>query len=189
MRQIFGAAVALPAQVISLQKLQGATQEKGTVPTIGHYLSLLGEAFLVTGLQKYSKSQFRARKSIPKLIVHDNGLCRAFERPVTGDLTPERFGRYLENAVGARLIEAGWETYYWKHRDDEVDFVAIGPENQRWAIEVKQSRTTASELKGLFRFCSQNPEFEPCLLSLTEQKIDGVRILDPKKVLALSRTF
>ncbi len=188
MRQIFGAAVSLPAQLISLQKLQGATQERGTVPTIGHYLSLLGEAFLVTGLQKYSKSQFRARKSIPKLIVHDNGLCRAFERPVAGMLTPARFGRYLENAVGARLIEAGWETYYWKHRNDEVDFVTIGPENQKWAIEVKQSKASAGELKGLLRFCEQNPEFEPCLLSLVKQKIDGVRFLAPKEILSLSRT-
>ncbi len=188
MRQIFGAAVSLPAQLISLQKLQVATQEKGTVPTIGHYLSLLGEAFLVTGLQKYSKSQFRARRSIPKLIVHDNGLCRAFERPVTAKLSPTRFGRYLENAVGARFIEAGWETYYWKHRNDEVDFVTIGPENEKWAIEVKQSKTSEKELKGLFRFCDQNPEFEPCLLSLVGQEIDGARPLDPMEILSLSRS-
>ncbi len=29
--------------------------------------------------------------------------------------------------VGARLLEAGWDVFYWRHRDWEVDFVALGP--------------------------------------------------------------
>lgn len=187
MRQIFGVAVSLPAQLISTQKLQGSLQEQGTLPTISNYLSLLAEAFLVTGVQKYSSSQFRARKSIPKLIVHDNALCRAFERPVVNDINSESFGRYFENAVGARFIEAGWDTYYWKHRDSEVDFVVIGPENQKWAVEVKAGKTSRAELQGLFQFCKAHPEFEPRLLSFIDQSVDGVISLDPKEILSLSR--
>ena len=187
LRQIFGAAVSLPAQLISTQKLQGALQEKGTFPTISHYLSLLAEAFLVTGLQKYSPSQFRARKSAPKLIVHDNALCRAFERPVAEDIDPEKFGRYFENAVGTRFIEAGWDTYYWKHRDFEVDFVVAGPGNEKWAVEVKTAQTSLAELRGLREFCKLYPEFEPRLISLVDQKIDGVLSLDPREVLSFSR--
>ena len=186
-RQIFGAAVSLPAQLISIQKLQGTLQEKGAVPTISHYLSLLTEAFLVTGVQKYSPAQFRARKSIPKLIIHDNALCRAFERPVAEDIDANRFGRYLENSVGARFIEAGWDTYYWKHRDFEVDFVVIGPENQKWAIEVKAGKTSLVELRGLFEFCKEHTEFEPRLISFVDQAIDGVCSLDLRKILSLSR--
>ena len=186
-RQIFGAAVSLPAQLISIQKLQGTLQEKGAVPTISHYLSLLAEAFLVTGVQKYSPAQFRARKSIPKLIIHDNALCRAFERPVAEDIDANRFGRYLENSVGARFIEAGWDTYYWKHRDFEVDFVVIGPENQKWAIEVKAGKTSLVELRGLFEFCKEHTEFEPRLISFVDQAIDGVCSLDLRKILSLSR--
>ncbi len=41
LRQIFSAAVALPAQMISLQKLQGTLQGQGSVPTIQNYLHLL----------------------------------------------------------------------------------------------------------------------------------------------------
>ena len=150
-------------------------------------MSLLAEAFLVTGVQKYSPNQFRARKSIPKLIVHDNALCRAFERPVAKDIDADRFGRYLENAVGARFIEAGWDTYYWKYRDFEVDFVVIGPENQKWAIEVKSGNTSLLELRGLFEFCKEHAEFEPRLISFVDQVIDGVPSLDPREILSLSR--
>lgn len=189
MRQIFGAAVSLPAQLISAQKLQSTLQEKGTVPTISHYLSLLAEAFLVTGVQKYSPAQFRARKSVPKLIVHDNALCRAFERPVIEDIDAVKFGRYFENTVGARFIEAGWDTYYWKHRDFEVDFVVVGPENQKWAIEVKTGKTTLAELRGLFEFCKEHPQFEPRLISLVDQEINGVSSLNPRDILSLSRPW
>jgi len=187
LRQIFGAAVSLPAQLMSIHKLQGALQEKGTLPTISHYLSLLAEAFLVTGLQKYSPSQLRARKSIPKLIVHDNALCRAFERPVVEDIDTQKFGRYFENAVGARFIEAGWDTYYWKQRDFEVDFVVIGPANQKWAIEAKAGLASRAELRGLFEFCRIYPEFEPRLISFMDQAIDGIPSLNPKEILSLTR--
>ena len=160
LRQVFGIAASAPAQLISIQKLQGALQGRGHVPTISHYLSLLGEAFLVTGIQKYNSKMLRVKKSILKLIVHDNGLCCAFERPLTVKLDREKFGRYFENAIGSRFIEAGWETYYWKHKDLEVDFVVIGPENQKWAIEVKCGKTRQSELKGVFEFC----KLHSCLL-------------------------
>ena len=187
MRQIFGAAVALPAQIISIQKMQGALQEKGAVPTISHYLSLLAEAFLVSGVQKYSPSKLRTRKTMPKLIVHDNGLCRAFERPVTTAVSSERLGRYFENAIGARFIEAGWDTYYWKHRQHEVDFVVIGPQNQKWAIEVKTGKASSSDLSGLSEFCKIHREFEPKLLSLVNQTIAGISNLDATEILSLTR--
>ncbi len=103
------------------------------------------------------------------------------------DIEADRFGRYFENAVGARFIEAGWDTYYWKHRDYEVDFVVIGPENQKWAVEVKVGKTSLAELAGLFEFCKRHSEFEPRIISLVDQVIDGVPSLDPKEILSLSR--
>jgi len=187
MRQIFGVAVSKPAQLISLQKLQGSLQEKGTVPTIGNYLRLLSEAFLITGIQKYSPAQIRVRKSIPKLIVHDNALCRAFERPVTEKISQEKFGRYFENIIGARFIESGWDTYYWKHRKLEVDFVVVGPENQKWAIEVKSSKIKVSELKGIFEFCKVYPDFTPCLISLENQEFDNIKTIKYEDILSLKR--
>ncbi len=187
LRQVFGAAVALPAQVLSLPKLQGNLQERGSLPTLQHYLRLLAHAFLVTGVEKYSASLFRSRKSSPKLIMHDNALLRAFERPITAPLKAERLGRYFENAIGARFLEAGWETFYWRHRHHEVDFVVIGPLNQRYAVEVKTAPTDLKGLSGVFEFCKIHPDFEPRLVSLHDQKIPGVETLAVADVLGLDR--
>ena len=187
LRQVFGAAVALPAQVVSLAKLQGHLQQRGSLPTLQQYLRLLAHAFLVTGVEKYSASLFRSRKSSPKLIVHDNALLRAFERPIIAPLTAERFGRYFENAVSARFIEAGWETFYWRHRHHEVDFVVIGPLNQRYAVEVKTAPTDLKGLSGVFAFCKRHPDFAPRLVSLHDQKISGVETLAVADVLGLDR--
>jgi predicted AAA+ superfamily ATPase len=189
LRQVFGAAISLPAQIVSLQKIQGQLQGKGTLPTIQHYLKLLSDAFLVSGVEKYSRSLLRVRKSSPKLIIHDNGLIRSFEKPIDGKLTPEKLGRYFENCIGARFIEAGWDTYYWKERDLEVDFAVLGPNGEKWAVEIKSSKTNEKELKGLYKFCELNKEFEPVLISLIEQKIEGIKSISAEEILSFSRKY
>ena len=138
-------------------------------------------------LAENSTSLFRSRKSSPKLIVHDNALLRAFERPITTPLNTERFGRYCENAIGARFIEAGWDTFYWRHRHHEVDFVVIGPLNQRYAVEMKTAPTDLKGLSGVFEFCKLHPDFEPGLVSLHDQAVPGVKTLAVADVLSLDR--
>jgi predicted AAA+ superfamily ATPase len=160
-------------------------QQKGSVPTIQNYLTLLGQAFLVTGVNKFSANIIREKKSSPKLIVHDNGLARAFTRPVEAPLPPEIFGYYFENAVGSRFIEAGWDVFYWKHGKSEVDFVVHGPGGERLAIEVKSGATTESELAGLKVFCGENKDYEPVLISLVDQKIAGFASRSAEWVLSL----
>lgn len=187
LRQIFGVASSLPCQIISLQKLQGQLQGRGTLPTLQHYLQLLADAYLVTGIEKYSPQAIRSRKSSPKLIIHDNGLLRAFRRPVSSPLPMKDLGHYFENLVGARFIEAGWEVAYWRDRDWEVDFVVQGPQGERWAIEVKSGPIEAHELKGLRKFCSIHPAFEPCLISHVGQQLTNIRTLPLDTILSLSR--
>jgi hypothetical protein len=187
LRQVLGVALSLPAQVVSLQKIQGQLQDSGAIATISHYLNLLSQAFLVSDLQRFTPQPFRSRRSSPKLIVHDNALLRSFERPIGAPLPPDRFGRYLENSVGARLIESGWETYYWKDRHLEVDFVTLGPGGERWALEVKHRAPGAQELKGLLRFCESFGDFTPCVASFEETAIPGVRWIPVEDILRLSR--
>lgn len=189
LRQILGAAISLPAQVVSLNKMQDQLQGKGTLPTIQHYLKLLSDAFLISGVEKYSKSVFRTKRSSPKLIIHDNGIIRSFEKPIDKKISSEKLGRYFENCIGARFIEAGWDAYYWKDRDLEVDFVVIGPEGEKWAVEVKTSKTTEKELKGLFKFCELNKDFEPVLISLIGQTIAGVKNLSAEDALSFTRSY
>jgi len=129
------------------------------------------------------------RKSSPKLIIHDNGLIRCFEKPINKRISPEKLGHYFENCIGARFIEAGWSTYYWKDRDAEVDFIVIGPNNEKWAVEVKSSKVSEKELKSLFKFCELHDDFEPVLVSLVGQRVDGIKSLAAEDVLSFSRKY
>lgn len=150
-------------------------------------VDLLSAGFLVTGIQKYSESGLRSKVSPSKIIVHDNAFLKALERPVTAPLENPQLGFYFENSIGARLIEAGWEVYYWKERDYEVDFVALGPQGQRWAIEVKSAIAERKELKGLSIFCERYPDFEPVLVSLANQKVEGIKEVSAMTILGLDR--
>lgn len=111
------------------------------------------------------------------LIVHDNALLRAFERPTSEKPSTERMGHYLENAVGARFIEAGWETYYWKDKNHEFDFIVLGPNGEKWAVEVKSKAPSENELKGLNYFRRTHPEFEPILICPEEIQSSKMRSL------------
>lgn len=48
LRQVFGACASSPAQIVSLQKMQGQLHDSGALETIAHYLQLLEEAFRST---------------------------------------------------------------------------------------------------------------------------------------------
>jgi predicted AAA+ superfamily ATPase len=191
LRQLFGLCTSLPAQIVSIHKLQGHLQDRGAIATLQHYLDLLGQSFLVSGVQKFSTQAIRTRRSSPKIIVHDNALLRAFERPIESVLTPERFGRYFENAIGARLIEAGWDVYYWSERDLEVDFVVHSPSGEKWAIEVKSAKFGAKDLAGIKKFCGLHPEFVPKLIALEPpaefENALGIGRLSPEEILSMAR--
>lgn len=166
LRQLFGFCVSGPAQIISMNKLQGQLQDKGAMATLQHYLDLLAKSFLVSGVQKYSDKAIVSRRSPPKIIVHDNALLRAFERPVQGPLSTKRLGQYLENSVGARLLESRWDVYYWRDRNEEVDYIAHGPQGEKWAIEVKSGETSPSELGSLAKFCRLFPDYKAKVIGI-----------------------
>jgi hypothetical protein len=44
LRQVFGVAASSPAQIVSLQKIQGLLQDAGALETVAHYLALLEES-------------------------------------------------------------------------------------------------------------------------------------------------
>ena len=59
LRQVFGVAASSPAQIVSLQKIQGQLQDAGALETIAHYLALLEEAFLVAPLPEVRRRAAR----------------------------------------------------------------------------------------------------------------------------------
>ncbi|MCX5796007.1 MAG: ATP-binding protein [Elusimicrobia bacterium] len=125
LRRLFEFACHHPAEIVSLQKMLGQLTDQGNVTTIASYLDLLAKAFLIVPLQKYSPEILRVRSSSPKLIVSAQALIAAVQGPTPQELIKNRalYGRWAENAVGAHLLQAGFEVFYWRERDEEIDFV------------------------------------------------------------------
>ena len=143
MRQLFEIGCSYSSEELSFTKVLGQLQDAGNVTTLSNYLYTLSEANLLGGLQKYSKDKARRYQSSPKFMVYNTALLSALhgkgfdaERE-----SPERWGRWVESAVGAYLLNQaeiyGYNVYYWRENNDEVDFVLENRNKELLAIEVK----------------------------------------------------
>ena len=145
LRSLFMLGTGFSAQELSFTKMLGQLQDAGNTVTLAHYLDLLGKANMLTGLQNYSGNQIRTRKSSPRLMVYDTSLMTYADGANRRRLldNPTDRGRLVESAVGAYLLsrgkEEGFEVYWWRERNNEVDFV-IKKGSQLTAIEVKSGR-------------------------------------------------
>lgn len=166
LRQVFAIAAGSPAQIVSLQKLQGQLQDSGALETIANYLALLEDAYLVATLEKYSTQVLRRRASPPKLVTLNNALLSAMHPDGAPDSVrePARFGFWVENACLAFAINQGQQVMYWREEPLEVDAVLDGNWG-KWAVEVKTGRFDALALRGLLEFCRRNPAFTPLMIS------------------------
>lgn len=183
LRQVFALAVASPAQVVSLQKLQAQLQDRGALETIQHYLALLEEAFLVAALPRWSGQAARRRAAPPKLVALNNGLLAAASPagPVDPARDPAAFGAWVENACLAHAWSAGQRVFTWREEPLEVDGLVEGSWGA-WALEVKTGPFRAGDLDGLLEFTRRHPRFTPLLLAGPEGRAPaeraGVRWLD-----------
>lgn len=168
LRQVFAMCVAAPTQILSLQKLQGQLTDRGALETIAHYLQLLEEAYLVTGVGKFSERLLRRRAAPPKIVVLNNALLVAGDpRGAPGPSEPARFGAWVENACLAHAWNQGQAVTYWREEPLEVDGVTEGSWGA-WAIEVKTGSYGAADLRGLLEFCRRYPRFRPLVLRGSE---------------------
>lgn len=171
LRQLFAVAVGSPAAIVSLQKLQGQLGERGALETIAHYLGLLREAYLVVGLEKYSRQAVRRRAAPPKLVTLSNALVSALhpDGPPDEAADAARFGAWVENACLAAAINAGQRVTYWREEPLEVDGVIEGSWGNL-ALEVKTNRFDGRDLVGLLEFCRRHPRFQPLVLTRPGQE-------------------
>ncbi len=162
MRQLFDLGSSYSGQILSLNKIIGQMQDAGNTTTLSQYLTLLDQAGLLTGIMKYSPEIVRQRASSPKFQVHNTGLKSALDhlpyRGVRND--PSRWGRWVESTVGAHLVNQclvlGFRLYYWRHRNDEIDFVIEG-NGKVIGLEVKTS--VSNTTSGMEAFKRQfNPD-------------------------------
>ena len=78
---------------------------------------------MVAGLEKVSGAMLRIRASSPKLVALNTALMTAPSgRPFSAAQRDGDFwGRLVETAVGAHLVNGQVETRYWRDRNREVD--------------------------------------------------------------------
>jgi len=166
LRQVFAVAVGAPAQIVSLQKLQGQLQDRGSLETIAHYLGLLEQAYLVASLQKFGEREHRQRAAPPKLVVLNNALLSAMHPHGAADPSsePARFGLWVENACLAFACNRGQRVAYWREEPFEVDGVITGSWGE-WAIEIKTGGFDSKDLRGLLEFCRRYPRHRPLVVT------------------------
>ena len=161
LRRLFYLGAPYSAQEVSYRKLLGQLDDRGNTATIAHYLDLLAQAGMMSGLQKFDPKLLRERASSPRLLVHDSALMSAAygnrRRFLVED--PDLKGRLVESAVGAYLINRsiaeGFSVNWWREGNAEVDFV-VSNERQVVALEVKSGRVKSTG--GLTEFMMQFPQ-------------------------------
>lgn len=142
MHRLFELGCRYSGQELSFTKILGQLQNSGNTVTLSHYLELLGSAGLLSGIEKYSGSIVRQRSSSPKFIVHNTALMSSAATESFEEITtlPERWGRYVESAIGAHLLDGHvkgfYSLYYWRKGNEEVDFV-LAKGDTITALEVK----------------------------------------------------
>jgi len=188
MRNLFGLATTFPSQIISYNKMLGQLQEAGNTTTLSHYLNILSSAYLVSGLELFSKGQIRKRGSSPKVILWNNALINGISlKDYEQTLADHRFwGRIVENAVGAHLLNtlAGTSATltYWRKGRDEVDFV-VSAGDRNIAIEVKSGKT--GRVSGLAAFHKLYPSAKTLIVGGNGIPLEDFFRTHPLKILTV----
>lgn len=151
MRQTFQIGCAYSGQLLAFNKMIGQLQDVGNTSTLANYLTILEEANLLGGIQKYAIDTARKYNSINKLQVYNNAFLSLYEGTSFMDeyMNHMRWGRWVESAVGAYLAnhaeEYLYQLYYWRDtNNNEVDFI-IARQNKCIAIEVKSGRRKSNQ--------------------------------------------
>lgn len=176
LKTMFELGSSYSGQIISYTKLLGQLQDAGNTVTLAHYLNLLSQAGLLTGLTKYAGQKHRQRSSSPKLNVLNTALMSALTGYTFAEAQADRsyWGRLVESAVGAHLCNTVFDpsqVHYWRENHNQVDFI-LANRRRIIAIEVKSGAAFAKS-KGLSIFAANYPQTKQLIvgkgaLSLTE---------------------
>lgn len=145
MKRLFHLSCNYSALELSLTKMLGQLQDAGNVTTLANYLGILEQCQLVCGLQKYANDEARKYNSSPKYQVFNNALLTANQRGKFETIRSdsELWGRWVESAIGAHLLnsaeEQDYQVFYWRERNDEVDYI-VATDDGCVAFEVKSGR-------------------------------------------------
>lgn len=129
-----------------------------SVPTIGRYIDLMTDLFLLRRLQPYAANIGKRMVRTPKVYLCDSGIGHALLHiPDTMQLTghPASGGSWegfvLSNTLSVCPSHA-LPYFYRSAVGDEIDLVLEMGLSTRWAVEIKRS-AVASPSKGFYRAC------------------------------------
>lgn len=155
MKQVFELGCGYSGELLSLTKIVRQLQDVGNATTVANYINILDESNLLAGLQKFAMDDARKYNSVPKFQVYNNALLTVYKgRSYVQDrLDTMVWERWVESAIGTHLLSQAadleYEVFYWRERDNEVDFV-IKSEHKCIAIEVKSGRRGTNKGLPLF---------------------------------------
>ena len=159
LRRLFELGCHYSGQVLSLTKMLGQLQDRGNTATLAHYLDMLRGCGLLEGLAKYAGQKVRQKASSPKFQVHNNALMSSLSDHglEAARKDPEYWGRLVESAVGAYLVNSArtgpLRVFYWQNVNQEVDFIVVKGDKVI-AIEVK-STCHKTSVPGIEAFARQ----------------------------------
>lgn len=156
LKRLFELGASYSGQILSYNKMLGQLKDAGNTTTLAHYLDLLSNAGLISGLQKYTGGVSRSKASSPKLNVLNTALMSVSSGYTFEEAKADRsfWGRLVESTVGAHLFNSGIRDnihlYYWRDKNYEVDFV-LKSGSRTIAFEVKSSARQVN-ISGLKEF-------------------------------------
>lgn len=156
LRKLFELGCLYSGQILSYTKIVGQLQDAGNTTTLAHYLHLLDTAGLLAGIEKFTGEKLRQRSSSPKFQVHNTALLTAQKAANLEEVQqqPDVWGRWVEASIGAHLVNhqlsEGYTVSYWRHRNDEIDFV-LERKGEVIGIEVKSGATQKAPGMDVFK--------------------------------------
>ncbi len=156
MKRLFELGCLYSGQILSYTKMLGQLQDAGNTTTLSHYLELLDTAGLLAGIEKYSANIIRKKSSSPKFQVHNTALISAQRSETFKEIStkPDEWGRMVESAIGAHLINhsltEGLNLHYWRERNDEIDFV-VERNKKVVGLEVKSGARQTNSGMAVFQ--------------------------------------
>ena len=130
---------------------------KISVNTVDNYLDGLTNSFILYKASRYDIKGKQYLKSGEKYYFVDIGLRHFLIGSKKFDM-----GRALENTVYLELLRRGYEVYIGKVGNNEVDFIAINGNGERYyqvALTVRDETTKERELKPLNSINDHNPKY------------------------------
>lgn len=168
LKNLFELGCIFTGEVLSYTKILGQLTDAGNTTTLSQYQKLLDEAWLLSGIQKFSGSKIKSRSSSPKWLVYNTSLSSVYDdsdfKSIKNDQV--KWGRKVEQAVGTHLINSArvnnFQIFYWREVNDEVDFI-IQRGKKIIPVEVKIGKIKSH--KGLNAFSNKYNTSNAILIS------------------------